>query len=191
MKSRSHDPRRLGVSTFAAEGATLQGQWAGDDLPRLAASATPPQDTPNAAIEWQASGERVPVTGGDPELWLRVGARTAVWLTCQRCLQPYQQTIEIDRRLRFVRDEAEAEALDAELEDDVLALPRSLDLRELIEDEILLALPLVPRHEHCPAPLSFDPGAAEAVAEPEKEHPFAALQALKTGRRGGTGAGGD
>ncbi|MDP1159869.1 YceD family protein, partial [Klebsiella variicola] len=58
------------------------------------------------------------------------------------------------------------------------ALPRHLDARELIEDELLLALPLVPRHANCPQPL---PGAGEQ-AEPEAEqrpNPFAALAALK------------
>jgi uncharacterized protein len=40
----------------------------------------------------------------------------------------------------------------------VLALEPALDLKELVEDELLLALPLVPRHEVCPEPLPFEPG---------------------------------
>ncbi|NRF66830.1 DUF177 domain-containing protein [Aquincola sp. S2] len=186
---RSHDPLRLDLASFAAEDGRLAGQWPGDALSRLAESQAPPQDTPLADLAWQADAERRPVTGGEPELWLHLAAQGPVWLTCQRCLQPMQQALAIDRRLRFVRGEAEAEALDAELEDDVLALPRWLDLRELIEDELLLALPLVPRHEpDCPAPLAFDegPNAAEEQIE-ERPHPFAALQALKKGRSGPAG----
>ena len=62
-------------------------------------------------------------------------------------------------------------------EDDVLALTRALDLRELVEDELLLALPIVPRHEVCPEPLP-QPADDAAPAEPAP-HPFAALAALK------------
>ena len=102
-----------------------------------------------------------------------------VALTCQRCLQPVETPLELERSLRFVPGEAEAAALDADSEEDVLALPRWLDLRELAEDELLLALPIVPRHEQCPVPLPSAAGEEEVA----RENPFAALQALKTGGR--------
>ena len=79
-----------------------------------------------------------------------------------------------------MRGEAAAEALDAEIEDDVLALSKSLDLRELVEDELLLALPIVPRHDVCPQPLPLPVDSAPAPEDPtERPHPFAALQRLK------------
>jgi uncharacterized protein len=84
--------------------------------------------------------------------------------------------VEVDRWLRFVGDEAEAAELDAHSDDDVLALARWMNLRDLVEDELLLALPLVPRHEECPEPLPFLPE-SEAMKPPE--HPFAALERLK------------
>jgi uncharacterized protein len=183
MKPRAHDPLRLDVAALAAEGGVLEGRWPGQQLPRLAGSTTPPQDTAPADVVWRAEGRRVPVAGGEPELWLHLTARAPAWLTCQRCLRPFESPLQIDQRLRFVRGEAQAEALDAELEEDVLALPRALDLRELIEDELLLALPLVPRHETCPAPLNFSAEPVEEAVEPERANPFAALQALKD-RRG-------
>ena len=180
---RQHDPLRLDVAAFIAEGAALSGQWPGAALPRLAESQTPPQDLALPDVAWSATGERLPVPGSEPELWLTLDVQTTVWLTCQRCLQPFQVPLAFERRLRFVRGEAEAEALDAESEDDVLALSRWLDLRELVEDELLLALPLVPRHEVCPQPLPVSTGDAMPdvdVAEPP--HPFAALQVLKSGQ---------
>ena len=61
--------------------------------------------------------------------------------------------LHAERRIFFVDGEDAAAALDAESEDDVLALTPALDLAELVEDELLLALPLVPRHEQCPEPL--------------------------------------
>lgn len=185
---RPHDALRLDVSAFIADSAQLAGSWPGASLQRLAESQTPPQDTALPAADWQAQGRRVAVAGGDAELWLHLQARATVWLTCQRCLQPFSVPLEIDRRLRFVRGEAQAEALDAEIEDDVLALSKSLDLRELIEDELLLALPIVPRHDLCPQPLPVPLAEAPAPdAVPERENPFAALQRLKSSRPHGDG----
>ncbi|MBL8350043.1 MAG: DUF177 domain-containing protein [Burkholderiaceae bacterium] len=180
---RPHDPLRLDVAAFAAEGAQLADRWPGVGLQRLADSQTPPQDLVLPEVAWSVHGERLPVAGGEPELWLTLAVQASVWLTCQRCLQPFRVPLAFERRLRFVRGEAEAEALDAESEEDVLALSRWLDLRELVEDELLLALPLVPRHEVCPEPLPVSAGeAAPGDDAPEPLHPFAALQALKAGR---------
>lgn len=177
---RQHDALRLDVAAFTAEGAQLSGRWPGVSLSRLAESQSPPQDVALPDVVWAVQGERRAITGGEAELWLAMQVQAPVWLTCQRCLQPYQLPLALDRRLRFVRGEAQAEALDAEIDDDVLALSRSLDLRELVEDELLLALPLVPRHDVCPQPL---PMAIDADAQPEGEaerpNPFAALQGLK------------
>jgi uncharacterized protein len=184
---RQHDALRLDVAAFAADGGRLSGRWLGATLSRLADSQSPPQDVALGEVAWSVQGERRPVAGGESELWLALQAQTVVWMSCQRCLQPFEVPLTLDQRLRFVRGEAEAEALDAELEDDVLALSRSLDLRELVEDELLLALPLVPRHERCPQPL---PMAAEAELPAEgdgagRANPFAVLQVLKGGKAGG------
>ncbi|MFZ2989514.1 YceD family protein, partial [Ideonella sp.] len=100
-------------------------------------------------------------------------------LCCQRCLGPVGTEMALDRWVRFVSDEESAAALDAESEDDVLALERWMDLRELIEDELLLALPLVPRHQVCPAPLPL-PSDAD-VEESPAPNPFAVLAKLKRG----------
>ena len=178
MKPRSHDPLRLDMAAFAADGGELAGAWPGADLARLAELQAPPQDAALAEIRWSAQGELRPVTGGEPELWLMLQADTSAWLTCQRCLQPMAEPLAVDTRIRFVRGEAQAEALDGEEDYDVLALARSLDLRAQVEDELLLALPIVPRHEVCPQPLAVaaEPDADEAAP---RENPFAALAALR------------
>lgn len=65
-------------------------------------------------------------------------------------------------------------------EEDLLALSREFNLRELLEDELIMALPLVPRHEECPQAVRLassdeDFEAANATAP----NPFAALANLK------------
>lgn len=183
MKHRVTDPLRLDVLAFASDGDELAGEWPGADLERLAEGQTLPQDALPSAVRWRLQGQRLPVAGGEAEIWLHVQAGTRVWLTCQRCMQPYELDLAVDRRLRFVRDEAQAETLDAESEDDVLALPRWLDARELVEDEMLLALPLVPRHELCPQPLPMSAEVSADEAVPDPPNPFAVLQSLKSGRK--------
>ena len=104
-------------------------------------------------------------------------------LECQRCLKAIVVAVDTERNFLFVRGEDAAAQIDADSEDDVLALTRALDLRELIEDELLLALPLVPRHEVCLSPLPMAAGDDEAAAAEAPPHPFAGLAALKRGPR--------
>lgn len=162
------------MAAVAGEGVSLSGQWAASELPRWHAMQTPAAGAAAAPVLWNARGEQRRAGAVQPQIWLHLHVTTLAWPTCQRCLQPFSQTLEIERALRFVASEAEAEALDADSEDDVLALEPAFDLRTLVEDELLLAWPIVPRHEQCSAPQHHagDDGRAAAV-------PFAALAALK------------
>lgn len=179
MSSKTLDPRRLDVAAFAADRGEMAGHWPLAALDRLAGSVLG-AEPPEAPVHWQAQGDSRPVTGSEPELWLRLSAQACVSMRCQRCLGALPVPLDVDRWIRFVGDAAQAEALDAELEDDVLELQRQMDLLELIEDELLLALPLVPRHEGaCPQPLPMASSAGEAAAEDAPPHPFAALAKLK------------
>jgi uncharacterized protein len=188
-RTRPHDPRRIDVPAFAAEAAELAGTWPLSTLQRLAEAGAPgAAETDTQGVTWQARGEVLAAVGRPPQTWLHLSARARPQLTCQRCLQPVACEIALDTSIRFVPDETTAERLDAEFDYDVLASDRPLDLRELIEDELLLALPLVPRHDACPEPLAADPAQAlPAQADDHDapaEHPFAALAALKPGRKG-------
>jgi len=181
--SRDPDPRRLDVAAFAAAAGELEGRWPADRLTRLSAATFAPEDgAPRADIDWRVRGERRLLEGAGSQPSLLIGADTEVTLECQRCLQPMKVPLHAARRVFFVEGEEAAAALDAEVEDDVLALAPALDLRELIEDELLLALPLVPRHAHCPEPLPRAFIEEEAARDPA-DNPFAALAALKRGPR--------
>ncbi len=178
-RPKTFDPRRLDVRAFAEAGATLEGELAQATLERLQGSLAA-TDTALPPVRWQAAGEQRRVAGGVPQTWVTLDADTTVRLVCQRCLQPMAEALAVERRFRFVENEDEAARLDEESEDDVLAAGRSFDLLELLEDELILALPLVPRHAECPAPL---PLAAEEAPAPEAPaHPFAALAALRRQR---------
>jgi len=76
-----------------------------------------------------------------------------VQLTCQRCLgsMPYQ--VEVERTLYLARNEAEMERLDALPDSDAIQAGEILSLVDLVEDEVLLSLPLATMHVEgeCPA----------------------------------------
>jgi len=181
MAARPLDPKRLDIAAFAALGGDLGGEIAVAAMARLAAATLPPADgSSRPDVQWRATGERLPLAGAGVRPSLLVSAAADVTLECQRCLRPMRVALRAERRIFFVEGEDAAAALDAESDDDVLALTPALDLPELVEDELLLALPLVPRHDVCPEPL---PRALRDEADAAEDHPFAALAALKQGSR--------
>lgn len=78
---------------------------------------------------------------GDPELRVRLAARLT--LECQRTLQPFEWAVEVDARLGLLASEDGVAALPEQCEPLLLEQGR-LQPRKVIEDELLLALPLVP-----------------------------------------------
>lgn len=179
MKSRTFDPRHLDVEAFAKAGGEIRGEWPLTTLRRLVDAAhAQAMPTEGDVAHWQAHGSIRTVRGAAPQTWLKIEADARLSLVCQRCLGPVNTHIEAQRSFLFAADEDTAAQLDADSEDDVLVSTRSLDLRTLIEDELLLALPLVPRHDVCPHPL-LAARDDEVVESPP--HPFAALAALKNG----------
>lgn len=175
---REFDPRRLDVEAFAREGGSLEGQWPVSSLERLASSAH--RDVPideRPTVQWRCEGELRPVRGGAPQVWLHLHAAASLSLECQRCLGPVACAVDASRDFLFVHGEDTAAELDADAEEDVLALTRALDLQTLVEDELLLSLPLVPRHDVCPEALPLP--SQDPAEEETPPHPFAALAVLK------------
>lgn len=176
------NPQRLDALRFAQAGARLDGDPPLADFRRLASDLHAPADT-SERVRWSAEGEmRTGPSGGAPQAWLHLRAEARVPLTCQRCLGSAQTPIEVDRWFRFVADESVAEAQDDDSEEDLLALEPRPSLVEVIEDELIMSLPLVPVHERCPQPLP-DGGVSQAEGEKgdgsERPHPFAGLAKLK------------
>lgn len=172
-------PQRLDAWRFAQAAARLEGEQPLASFERLALDLHAPAST-DASVHWSAQGD-MREQAGAPQAWLHLQAQTRVPLTCQRCLAAVHESISVDRWFRFVADEAAAEALDDEVEEDLLSLEPRPSLLEVIEDELILSLPLVPLHEQCPQPLAGVAIRQEGDAEPasERPHPFAALAKLK------------
>jgi uncharacterized protein len=175
--TRQFSPERLDVAPFAEEGAELSGKIRLGALHRLAEEAAGPVDA--REVEWSARGEMRNPQHVQPEIWLHLQAEAMLPMVCQRCLEPVEIPLEVDRSFRFVADEATAAAEDDEAEEDLLALSRSFDLPALIEDELLMEVPVVPRHAVCPHPVRLSAADEEGGQAAAPVHPFAVLKALK------------
>jgi uncharacterized protein len=181
--SREFAPSRLDVSSFAEAAAILSGSEPSRNYRRLHAELTAPSD--DLAVQWQAAGQSRSGADGSAVPWLHLTARARVPLTCQRCLSPVDVALDVDRWFRFAADEATAAAEDEGAEEDVLVAARDFDLHGLIEDELLMAIPLTPRHELCPEPVRLSAADPDfEAAESTKPNPFAVLKQLKPDKAG-------
>ncbi|MFT4196131.1 YceD family protein [Ottowia sp.] len=173
--TKTFQPGRLDVAAFAQGQAAVEGCDSLQKYERLALDLRALE--PDSMVKWQARGEHRTAADGSVRPALHLRAEADLPLTCQRCMGPMTAPVRIDRHFVFVPDEAAAAALDDESEDDVLELTPALDLHALIEDELLMALPLVPRHETCPGEVRLS--ARDEGFGADKPNPFAALAALK------------
>jgi uncharacterized protein len=149
---KNWDPFRLDVRAFARESATLSGTTSLPDMPRLAAEQNAPTDGPGTEVSWALTGYNKDLRGGAHQTWLHVAAQAHLGLVCQRCLETMTQPLVVDRSFRFVSNEQAADAEDDQAEEDLLVASLAFDAMTLIEDELILALPLVPRHDDCQPP---------------------------------------
>ncbi len=106
----------------------------------------------------------------------------ALRLNCLRCLKPFDWALHAPLGLRLVKTEAEEVQALHECEP-YLVQDDELPLRDIVEDELLLALPMMPRCKSCEnKPGKAPPKApmpAEVTQEGRRENPFAALKTLK------------
>lgn len=159
----SHQPALIDGFEFAAAGATQQGGWTVGDFPRLrdmlASSA--------GEIRYEINGMHD--ARGRPALRVRVSG--ALQVHCQRCLEPMRFEVDTDETLVLAATQAEidAEPVDADSPDRLLAA-EEVKVRDLLEDELILALPYAPCHEGCEV-------GAEAGGD-ERISPFAGLRGM-------------
>lgn len=191
---------KLKLRDFCHTGQQRQVMLEAAHLPRFAQTLLQPLTKPVAVT---LLGNESVQPDGSLLQQLRITAHTEAVLQCQRCLEAYKQLISVDAHFVLVDDEAaelewdEQHADDPTLEDlapePLVANSAFFNALELVEDELLLSMPLVPRHDVCPQELVpgllglgvdsvhdiSEDGQAADEAEQIKVSPFAALQALK------------
>jgi uncharacterized protein len=182
-QSPQHPTSHLDVRAFARTGGSLGGSVPLSAFARVAQDCA--DGGADATVVWSAYGQSRGADGAAVEPWLHLQVRTELPLVCQRCLEPMRAQAEVDQWYRFVSDEATAELQDDDATEDLLVESADFDLRELVEDELVLAMPLIPSHDTCPStPVMSAKDASFDAPVNDKPHPFAALAQLRQGKGG-------
>ncbi len=151
---------------FARDGRRLAGRVSVGSLPRLIDVLA----DSSGEIAWEVCGERD--REGKSFLVLRLAGE--VGLRCQRCLDKVAEALSIESRLLLVPpgqpwpdEELTEDGFDA------VEAGKEMALLPMIEEEVLLALPIAPMHESCEPPAP--------ATEEQAPSPFAVLAKLKKG----------
>lgn len=122
----------------------------------------------------------------DDKSQLVVQVQANLVLECQRCLGPL--ILPIDRTTIFELVRRESDLSDDEPDEDDFDAPEQIvgspkfDLAELLEDELILEVPYVPRHTQCSDTADLDAQSDEVAGREERPSPFAVLGQLKKGK---------
>jgi uncharacterized protein len=150
------------------EGATLERVFALRDLPRLADVLTDPSGEVKVSYDF---GLTETAKAG-----VRIAVLAAPMLQCQRCMLPFGFGVSTHSEIEFAADESQA--LGDSVREPVVMRGGLVSLRDLAEEELILALPVAPAcntPETCGRAPSFDDG---ADAAPQTARPFSGLQDL-------------
>lgn len=151
---------------FARKSLEIRGTIAVFDFSRLKDQLF----SPEGEVQYSLSGSRN--AEGQLQLELRISGNLE--LVCQRCLGPLAYSLDATTVFLLVADESGLPLPEDEREDvEYLVADAPIDVRALIEDEVLLGVPLAPAHDdtNCNDALS--------AAKEQKESPFKVLQGLK------------
>lgn len=176
--SKQHNrlPHQVDPFRLAEAGSQLTGSLPLSQMRRLSSFLANEEGQIQVELHFAVDDLGVPCVQGNIQVILH--------LTCQRCLEQFDYPVEHAFSLAWVHSEAEIEKLPTRYEP-YLVEATPLMLNEVIEDELLLALPLVPIHpvEVCKAKVQPVTGQVAAASPAKRDNPFAVLKSLKTTRK--------
>ena len=144
--------------SFAKKSESLQGKIAVSRFERAADSLAESTGEIKFSLDGKLDSRR------RPSLFLSVHG--PLMLICQRCLTAFEHELNIGRQLVLVASESQLPELDDEDPDvDVVVATEKMNVLDLIEDEIILSLPLAPRHDFECAEVEAGEG-AEVLRQP-------------------------
>jgi uncharacterized protein len=167
MSEQTATTRFIDGLQFAHSGQILSGSFAIKQLPRLLDIAA----SDNGNVSYHISGKRD--QQGKP--WLECVVEGTVELQCQRCMQSFVHPFSVKSALMLVASEAALPDPEAEPDEmDAIVATPEMNVADMVEEEILLSLPMIPRHEACEI--------AEQGKVTTGNSGFAGLAALKKSR---------
>ena len=145
MTTHEKLPGTISPQLLAAERQSLHGSYALSEMPRIGADMIP---QPDSAVTFRLHFK--PVANGEVRIEGQI--EFCCMLLCVRCMQAFSNSVKNEIKWQTVADWNDARRLPPGVEP-LPAAGNAVKLRDLIEDEILLALPENPKHaENCPLP---------------------------------------
>jgi uncharacterized protein len=163
---------KVDVEALAAEGATLDRRYPLDRFSRLADMLVTADGEVVARFHFLHAAEDIPAC----ELSVEAVAN----LRCERCLESFRQPIASEARIAFVSEGTREDHVPEGFEAVTVDTDR-LSLSGLVEEELLLSLPVVALHAEgtpCARRSAQDKDDVQAAGEPETHRPFAGLKEL-------------
>ncbi len=151
---------------FAQKALEIHGKISNSQLSRLHDLLYSDVGKLDYSVQGNINAEGVPA--------LRLQMKGLLSLVCQRCLEPMEFQLDWQVEYRLVASEEKLPAPEDESDNaDYLVADPQMNVQQLVEDEILLALPLAPKHGNA------DCAGLSAASAVHKENPFRVLQGLK------------
>ncbi len=170
----SHLPDFVDPWRMVDQRRVFSGYAAIADLSRLAKIVLGAESDIELQLEFERDREK--------RACIKGSVKAELLLECQRCLSPMSFSVMSQLNIALVRSTEEAERLPDDYDPLLLGEPR-IRLLDIVEEELLLSLPQVSRHEVgecCPDAHQETEQAATDLDEPdERVNPFAVLAKLR------------
>ena len=161
-------PEHIDPYRYAEQALRLSGEAKLTDMHRLESMIGSQEDKASVELHFGVDEQGIS--------FLKGHLQTRLYLQCQRCLNPYHYEIIVDFVLGMVHTDDEAKQL-PECYEPVLVKESHVALRELVEDEIILNLPLIPKHDSKDCKVAIPTDLEQA--EDKIDNPFRVLESLK------------
>ena len=159
-------PGQLKLFNFAKKEISLSGLYQISDFPRISEISNNKKDNIKVDLSFYLKNNKTPCVDGIIDL--------DIVLPCQRCLDDLSIALKVNFNLAFVRHDQQSEELDSNYEIYVIK-EEELATLDLISDEILLSIPMVPTHDYdCIKETN-----KQEIVEGKSENPFAILKKIK------------
>ena len=169
-------PASIDAIRLADQGARLSGTIPLKRMKRLLASCRSDAGDVSVDLDFESDAER-------GSRWLSGRIEAAIETTCERCLESMQLTLSTEVRMQIVSGD---QGPDVDEQADLLRVDGPVSLDELVENELILAMPMIPMHpiDQCSAAGLLGRLASEEAGGAEAEpSPFAKLAELKRNKR--------
>lgn len=169
--SNAQLPKKIDPRKLAERGVRIEGEVELKRLPRLLSMLVDDQGKVQVDLQFDNDELRIRTIQGN--------AVSTVNMTCQRCLEPVEIKVEAKFNLAVAPDEERAKTL-PRYYDPLIVEGEELELLSMVEEELIITLPIVPFHDDCSIQTSFgDEAAAEKETDLVKTNPFSVLASLK------------